>query len=103
MLRELKLETVLGVRLVDKETRAPSGAVLVGSERMRQWRPNDSFFLQAVGDQILISANHTRTQAVVRTMAFADEKTGLVSRGAYVACLLANLRARGRRILRSRW
>jgi diguanylate cyclase (GGDEF)-like protein len=88
-LRELKLETVLGVRLVDKETRAPSGAVLVGSERMRQWRPNDSFFLQAVGDQILISANHTRTQAVVRTMAFADEKTGLVSRGAYVACLLA--------------
>jgi len=88
-LRELKLETVLGVRLVDKETRAPSGAVLVGSERMRQWRPNDSFFLQAVGDQILISANHTKTQAVVRTMAFADEKTGLVSRGAYVACLLA--------------
>ena len=88
-LRELKLETMLGVRLVDKETRAPSGAVLVGSERMRQWRPNDSFFLQAVGDQILISANHTRTQAVVRTMAFADEKTGLVSRGAYVACLLA--------------
>jgi len=88
-LRELKLETVLGVRLVDKETRAPSGALLVGSERMRQWRANDSFFLQAVGDQILISANHTRTQAVVRTMAFADEKTGLVSRGAYVACLLA--------------
>ena len=88
-LRELKLETMLGVRLVDKETRAPSGAVLVGSERMRQWRPNDSFFLQAVGDQILISANHTKTQAVVRTMAFADEKTGLVSRGAYVACLLA--------------
>ena len=88
-LRELKLETMLGVRLVDKETRAPSGAVLVGSERMRQWRPNDSFFLQAVGDQILISANHTKTQAVVRTMAFADEITGLVSRGAYVACLLA--------------
>ena len=88
-LRALKLETALGVRLVDKETQTPAGALLLGSERPRKWRPNDSFFLQAVGDQLLISVNHTRTQAVVRTLAFADAKTGLVSRGAYVDCLLA--------------
>jgi diguanylate cyclase (GGDEF)-like protein len=94
-LSELKLQTALGVRLVDKETRAPSGALLVCSERPRKWRPNESFFLQAVGDQILISVNHTRTQAAVRTMAFADEKTGLVSRGAYLHCVMAeSLRAR---------
>jgi diguanylate cyclase (GGDEF)-like protein len=94
-LAELKLETALGVRLVDKETRTPSGALLVCSERPRKWRPNESFFLQAVGDQILISVNHTRTQAAVRTMAFADEKTGLVSRGAYLHCVMAeSLRGR---------
>ena len=88
-LRELKLEVALGVRLVDKETQTPAGSLLIGSERQRAWRPNESFFLQAVGDQLLISVNHTRTQAVVRSLAFADEKTGLVSRGAYLDCLLA--------------
>jgi len=81
---------------VDKETQTPAGSLIVGSERQRNWRPNESFFLQAVGDQLLISVNHTRTQAAVRTLAFADEKTGLVSRGAYLDCLLAeSLRARG--------
>jgi diguanylate cyclase (GGDEF)-like protein len=74
---------------VDKETQTPAGSLLIGSERQRAWRPNESFFLQAVGDQLLISVNHTRTQAVVRSLAFADEKTGLVSRGAYLDCLLA--------------
>jgi len=88
-LRDLKLESALGVRLVDKETQMPSGSLLIGSERQRTWRPNESFFLQAVGDQLLISVNHTRMQAVVRTLALADEKTGLVSRGAYLDCLLA--------------
>jgi diguanylate cyclase (GGDEF)-like protein len=87
--RDLKLEVALGVRLVDKETQTPAGSLLIGSERQRAWRPNESFFLQAVGDQLLISVNHTRTQAVVRSLAFADEKTGLVSRGAYLDCLLA--------------
>jgi diguanylate cyclase (GGDEF)-like protein len=95
-LHDLKLEAALGVRLVDKETQTPAGSLIVGSERQRNWRPNESFFLQAVGDQLLISVNHTRTQAAVRTLAFADEKTGLVSRGAYLDCLLAeSLRARG--------
>ncbi|HXW18688.1 MAG TPA: diguanylate cyclase [Candidatus Acidoferrales bacterium] len=88
-LRGLKLESALGVRLVDKETQTPEGSLLVGSERQRKWKPNESFFLQAVGDQLLISVNHTRTQAAVRTLAFADEKTGLVSRGAYLDCLMA--------------
>jgi diguanylate cyclase (GGDEF)-like protein len=88
-LRGLKLESALGVRLVDKETHTPEGSLLVGSERERKWKPNESFFLQAVGDQLLISVNHTRTQAAVRTLAFADEKTGLVSRGAYLDCLMA--------------
>ncbi len=88
-LRDLKLEVALGVRLVDKETQTPEGSLLIGSERQRAWRPNESFFLQAVGDQLLISVNHTRTQAVVRSLAFTDEKTGLVSRGAYLDCLLA--------------
>ena len=51
-LRELGLESALGAVMIDKETQAPSGALLVGDAGPRKWKPNESFFLQAVGDQI---------------------------------------------------
>jgi diguanylate cyclase (GGDEF)-like protein len=87
-LRELGLESGLGVVLTDKETQAPAGALLIGDARERKWKPNESFFLQAVGDQLVLSVNHTRLRSLVRSLAVADEKTGLLSRGAYVDCLL---------------
>lgn len=87
-LRDLGLESGLGVVLTDKETQAPAGALLVGDARERKWKPNESFFLQAVGDQLVLSVNHTRLRSLVRSLAVADEKTGLLSRGAYVDCLL---------------
>ncbi|MGA8405616.1 MAG: tetratricopeptide repeat protein [Candidatus Acidiferrales bacterium] len=87
-LRDLGLESALGVMLTDKETQAPSGALLIGEVRARKWKPNESFFLQAVGDQLVLSVNHTRLRSLVRSLAVADEKTGLLSRGAYIDCLL---------------
>jgi diguanylate cyclase (GGDEF)-like protein len=87
-LRELGLVSALGAVLIDKETQAPSGALLVGDAGPRKWKPNESFFLQAVGDQLVLSVNHTRLRSLVRSLAVADEKTGLLSRGAYVDCLL---------------
>jgi diguanylate cyclase (GGDEF)-like protein len=87
-LRELGLESALGVVLIDKETQAVSGTLLVGDTAARKWKPNESFFLQAVGDQLVLSVNHTRLRSLVRSLAVADEKTGLLSRGAYVDCLL---------------
>jgi diguanylate cyclase (GGDEF)-like protein len=88
-LRELELESALGVLLTDKETQAPSGALLVGDASSRKWKPNESFFLQAVGDQLVLSVNHTRLRSLVRSLAVADEKTGLLNRGSYLDCLLA--------------
>ena len=87
--RELGLESALGVILTDKETQAPAGIMLVGDARLRKWKPNESFFLQAVGDQLVLSVNHTRLRSLVRSLAVTDEKTGLLSRGAYIDCLLA--------------
>lgn len=87
-LRELSLESALGVVLNDKETQAAAGALLVGDTSSRRWKPNESFFLQAVGDQLVLSVNHTRLRSLVRSLAVADEKTGLLSRGAYLDCLL---------------
>ncbi|HXO05888.1 MAG TPA: diguanylate cyclase [Candidatus Sulfotelmatobacter sp.] len=88
-LRELGLESALGVLLTDKETQAPSGALLVGDANSRKWKPNESFFLQAVGDQLVLSVSHTRLRSLVRSLAVADAKTGLLNRGSYIDCLLA--------------
>jgi diguanylate cyclase (GGDEF)-like protein len=88
-LGELGLECALGVPLTDKETQQPAGALLVGSAAPRKWKPNESFFLQAVGDQLVLSVNHTRLRSLVRSLAVTDERTGLLSRGAYIDCLLA--------------
>jgi diguanylate cyclase (GGDEF)-like protein len=88
MLRDVGLASALGVVLTDKETQLPSGALVVGSASMRKWKPNESFFLQAVGDQLVLSVNHTRLRSLVRSLAVADERTGLLSRSAYVDCLL---------------
>jgi diguanylate cyclase (GGDEF)-like protein len=87
-LRELGLESALGVILTDKETQAPAGALLVGDTVARKWKPNESFFLQAVGDQLAMSVTHTRLRSLVRSLAVADEKTGILSRVAYIDCLL---------------
>jgi len=87
-LRELGLDSALAVELTDKETQAPAGALLVGDASPRRWKTNESFFLQAVGDQLVMSVTHTRLRSLVRSLAVADEKTGLLSRGAYIDCLL---------------
>jgi len=88
-LGELSLDTAFAVVLTDKETQAPYGALFVGDAAARRWKPNESFFLQAVGDQLVLSINHTRLRSLVRSLAVADEKTGLLNRGAYIDCLLA--------------
>jgi diguanylate cyclase (GGDEF)-like protein len=87
-LRELGLDSALAVELTDKETQAPAGALLVGDAGPRKWKTNEGFFLQAVGDQLVMSVTHTRLRSLVRSLAVADEKTGLLSRGAYIDCLL---------------
>jgi diguanylate cyclase (GGDEF)-like protein len=88
MLSDLGLESAFAVVLTDKETQAPAGALLVGHTAARKWKPNESFFLQAVGDQLVLSVNHTRLRSLVRSLAVGDEKTGLLNRGAYIDCLL---------------
>jgi len=89
VLGRLGMESALAVVLQDKEAGAQSGILLVAHKTARKWKSNESFFLQAVGDQLVLSVNHTRLRSLVRSLAVADEKTGLLSRSAYVDCLLA--------------
>jgi tetratricopeptide (TPR) repeat protein/GGDEF domain-containing protein len=89
VLAEMGLETALGVQLVDKESQAVAGMLVVSSAAPREWKPNESYFLQAVGDQILLCVNHTKLRSLMRTLGAADTKTGILGPGSYQDCLLA--------------
>jgi diguanylate cyclase (GGDEF)-like protein len=88
ILSELGLETALGVTLTDKETQAPAAMLIVGQATAHKWKPNQTYFLQAIGDQMMMSVSHTRLRTLVRRMGVSDERTGLLSRSSYVGCLL---------------
>ena len=88
ILTELGLATALGVVITDKETQAPAGMVIVAHVGQHNWKPNETYFLQAIGDQMLMSVSHTRLRSLVRRMGVSDERTGLLSRSSYQSCLL---------------
>jgi diguanylate cyclase (GGDEF)-like protein len=88
ILTELGLETALGVTITDKETQAPAGMLIVAHQSAHNWRANETYFLQAIGDQMLMSVSHTRLRSLVRRMGVSDDRTGLLSRTSYVGCLL---------------
>jgi diguanylate cyclase (GGDEF)-like protein len=87
-LKEMGISTALGVSLSDKETQSPAGMLIVANAEARKWKPNEAYFLQAIGDQMLMSVSHTRLRSLVRRMGVSDERTGLLSRSSYQSCLL---------------
>src|SRR6266851_2737192 len=88
ILSDLGLATALGVMITDKEKQMPAGMLIVGSAEEHKWKPNEAYFLQAIGDQMLMSVSHTRLRSLVRRMGVSDERTGLLSRSSYQSCLL---------------
>jgi len=88
ILSDLGLATALGVMISDKETQMPAGMLIVGHADEHKWRPNEAYFLQAIGDQMLMSVSHTRLRSLVRRMGVSDERSGLLSRSSYQSCLL---------------
>jgi len=88
ILKELGLSTALGVMITDKETQAPAGMLIAAHAEEHKWKPNEAYFLQAIGDQMLMSVSHTRLRSLVRRMGVSDERSGLLSRSSYQSCLL---------------
>ena len=88
ILKEMGLEASLAVQLTDPETQSPAGMLIVGFAGPHAWKPNETYFLQSIGDQMLMCVHHTRLRTLVRTLAVADEKTGLLARSSYIDCLL---------------
>src|SRR6266567_4798889 len=87
ILSDLGLDTALGVTIMDKETQMPAGMLIVGRAEAHKWKANEAYFLQAIGDQMLMSVSHTRLRSLVRRMGVSDERSGLLSRSSYQSCL----------------
>jgi GGDEF domain-containing protein len=62
--------------------------LIAGFAEPHTWKPNETYFLQSVGDQMLQCVHHWRVRSLVRNLAMADEKTGLLARSSYQDCLL---------------
>jgi diguanylate cyclase (GGDEF)-like protein len=62
--------------------------LILGHNDAHKWRPNETYFLQAIGDQLLMNVSHTRLRSLVRRMGVSDERSGLLSRSSYQSCLL---------------
>ena len=88
VLKEMGLATAMGVVITDKETQQPAAMIICGFAEPHKWRPNEVYFLQAIGDQMLMSVSHTRLRSLVRRMGVSDERSGLLSRSSYLSCLL---------------
>jgi len=88
VLKEMGLATAMGVMITDKETQQPAAMIICGFAEPHKWRPNEVYFLQAIGDQMLMSVSHTRLRSLVRRMGVSDERSGLLSRSSYLSCLL---------------
>jgi diguanylate cyclase (GGDEF)-like protein len=88
VLSELGLATALGVTITDKDTQVPAGMLIAAHATTHLWKSNETYFLQAIGDQMMMSVSHTRLRSLVRRMGVSDDRTGLLSRSSYVGCLL---------------
>lgn len=90
-LREAGLTTALAVMLMDKETQTPAGMIIAGHTAAHKWKPDETYFLQAVGDQLLMGVSHTRLRSLVQTLQVSDSKTGLIARSSYTDRLIAEV------------
>ena len=88
VLKDLGLATALGVTITDRETQQPAAMIICGFSEPHKWKPNEVYFFQAIGDQMLMSVSHTRLRSLVRRMGVSDERSGLLSRSSYLSCLL---------------
>ncbi|HET9402541.1 MAG TPA: diguanylate cyclase [Candidatus Acidoferrales bacterium] len=90
-LREAGLTTALAVMLMDKETQTPAGMIIAGHTSAHKWKPDETYFLQAIGDQLLMGVSHTRLRSLVQTLQVSDSKTGLIARSSYTDRLIAEV------------
>lgn len=83
-----EIKSLLALPLVDSEQ--PIGVIVLEQcDRMRRWRSNEIVVLKTVVDQMVIAISHTKLRSLMKTLAVADEQSGLLNRASYLNCLMS--------------
>jgi diguanylate cyclase (GGDEF)-like protein len=65
--------------------------ILEQCDRRRKWRSSEVMVLKTVADQMVMAASHVKLRTLMKSLAVTDERTGMLMRGAYLDCLLAEV------------
>jgi GGDEF domain-containing protein/tetratricopeptide (TPR) repeat protein len=81
----LGVRSILVVPLMDAE-QAVGAMVLQQCEQARRWPPGEVVLLKSVADRVVLTTAQIKLQSLVK--AVSDDRSGLLSRGAYLDCLV---------------
>ena len=88
VLQSLQIKSLLALPMM--ETDQPIGIIVFEQcDRMRRWRSNDVVVLKTLVDQTTIAISHVKLRSLMKTLAVADEGSGLLNRGSYLNALLS--------------
>ena len=88
VIQALEIKSLLALPLMDSDQ--PIGVVILEQcDRMRRWRSNEIMVLNTVVDQMVIATSHVKLRSLMKTLAVADERSGLLNRNSYIDCLLS--------------
>ena len=63
--------------------------VLEQCDRRRKWIPKEVAVLKSLVEQMAMAISHVKLRGLMKSLAVTDERTGMLNRGSYVDCLLA--------------
>ena len=90
-LTQLGVKSLVAIPLKDKDQVA---GLLMAEQcnSTRFWSPGELILIKAVVPQIIIGVNNTQLRRLVKSLAGNDPDTGLLPRGSFIDCLLAEAR-----------
>jgi len=90
IVKALDVKSLLALPLIEGDQHVGI-IILEQCDRRRKWRSSEVMVLKAVADQMVMAASHVKLRSLMKSLAVTDERTGMLMRGAYLDCLLAEV------------
>ena len=88
VIKSLGVKSLLALPMMESDQ--ITGMVLLEQcDRRRKWRASEVMVLKSIADQMVMAASHVKLRTLMKSLAVTDERTGMLTRGAYIDCLLA--------------
>lgn len=88
IIKALGVKSLLALPMMEGDQQ--TGMVLLEQcDRRRKWRASEVMVLKSISDQMVMASSHVKLRTLMKSLAVTDERTGMLMRGAYIDCLLA--------------